>query len=133
VREKLRAVPQGFLDDMSLFDAIGDLFELLFADGVPSPDTLRAQRLARLVVASVALILNVGIVAILDPPLIGTWPVVVFSAATLAAGWVFVFSAVDTVKALPTLSLVSVAAVIVAAGCLAIVVLVTFDLWRPGG
>jgi hypothetical protein len=119
--------------DMTLFDAIGDLLELLFAAGELSPDTLRAQRLARLTVASIALAANAVIVFLFDPSVTGGWPIVVLSAATLVAGWVFVFSAVDIVKALPALSLVSVAAVIVAAGCLAIVVLVMFDLWRPGG
>jgi hypothetical protein len=108
---------------MTLFDVIGDLLELLFAAGELSPDTLRAQRLARLTVASIALVVNAFILFLLDPSVTGSWPIVVLSAATLAAAWVFVFSVVDIVKELPTLPLVSVAAATTAGCCLTIMVL----------
>lgn len=118
----------GVLHKMTLFDGIGDLLELLFAAGELSPDTLRAQRLARLKVASIALAANAGILFLLGPSVTGSWPIVVLTAATLAAAWVFVFSLVDIVKELPSLPLVSVAAAVTAAGCLAIMALFVFGM-----
>jgi len=111
---------------MTLFDAVGDFLELFFAAGEFSPDTQRAQRLARLTVASIALAANAVILFLLDPSVTGSWPIVVLSAATLAAAWVFVFSVVDIAKELPTPLLVSVAAAAAAGCCLTIMVLFAF-------
>jgi uncharacterized membrane protein len=118
-----------------MFDVIADLIETLLSDGVPSPDRLEKQRQARLAVSLVALIGNSSIYLTLGVSSLRGWPVLLLVGWTLAAGWVLVFSVVDTAKELPTVSWMSIAAALAAAAGIAVAAVLAPGLIpaeRPG-
>jgi hypothetical protein len=107
-----------------MLDWIGDLFELFGTDGVPSPDTLRGQRLARLAVAASALATNLVVHATRSSMATGhSWSVLVLLGGSFAGLWVLLFSAVDLVKELPSVPWVSVLAAGTGSAAVAIAVL----------
>lgn len=116
-----------------MFDAIADLIEILLPDGVSSPGTLRAQRLARLAGGVVALVVNVALFLLLGASAIRGWSVLLLLGMTLVAGWVLVFSVVDAAKELPSLAWLSIAAAFVAFGCVAMTGVWALGIMPAGG
>jgi hypothetical protein len=93
-------------------DALIEIIAWLFDSGVPSPDTLRTQRLARLTANLAAAAFTFGIR--LWAPEGSVWTFVVV-AAGFTALWATAFSLADAAREYPPVPWVSVAAVLVGA------------------
>ena len=103
-------------------DLIADLVETL-TGGIPSPESLKNQRRARLAVSIVALVGNSSLYLLLGASALGGWSVLAVLGMTFAAGWVLVFSVVDIAKELPSVVCLSITAGAIAAAAIAVAAL----------
>ena len=116
-----------------MFDAFGDLVEILLAGGVSSPETLGKQRVARLVASVVGLAVNLSLCLLLGASALRGWSAVVLVVTTIAAAWALLFSIADVVKELPSVAWLSVAATVAAAGGIAAVALLALRIMPAAG
>jgi len=110
-----------------VFDLIADLIGILFDAGeLPSPETLKRQRQARLAVSVAALVVNLSLPLVLGASALGGWSIWVLVATCGAAGWVLVVSVIDAAKELPSVAWLSITAASVAASAIAVTLLFAF-------
>ena len=95
-----------------MIDLLIDVVEGLLSGDV-SPDTLRQQRIARLVVSSAAAILVAAISFAASP---STASNLALAVAGVIAAWASAFSAVDAAKEYPPIGWISLVAALVGAG-----------------
>lgn len=106
-------------------ELIADLIDILFTAGIPSPDSLRNQRRARLAVSVVALCGSSSLYLLAGGSVLSGWLVLALLGIILAAGGVLVFSVVDIAKGLPAVVWSSITAAAIAAAAIAVAALST--------